>query len=523
MKWFYLVILLLFIVPSCQNIPATVTLSTSASATSTVELSTPTGTPIPPVTITLTPTVIPTATTSPERLEERAGALCDAAYSAPVQSKQISLPYLGMMKTERDQVPAWRIGNSIPHLFALSEESVRSIVCRLETKTQVGSYTDGSAAFRVTLNIRILSWPDGTVVFSKTVESGPPPETKVGFGGGYGSYPEGSNINEWFIEQFEHSNFLYVPQENIYSISFSPIGGSAVLGMSHDVDNTAEQLPSRIVVVDLQNLQTVTEWEVDTSVLYDLAYSPDGRVILSGGNDSRIYFWDAQTGEMLGRTALSSSPQLIQYSPDGELIGVLTTSDMYLIDSTSMQVSASYPAMGTTFSFSPDSRVIYTDGSGFEVTTGNTVFQFYDPVDLSPTIAPDGTVSFGTQDSINGFSLSPDGTYGVSFSASPDEDTGITEHVYYLSVWDMKAQKRLSRIRFVGSPFFDILGFSPNGGQLAINNGNEIWLLDTVTWQVTRILAGHTNPILDLDFSPDGTTIISASSDKTVRVWALGD
>jgi len=360
------------------------------------------------------------------------------------------------------------------------------------------------------------------VVAAKTYESGPPPKTKVGFGGGYGSYPEGMSIKESILNQFEHPTFLYLPNKNIYSVAISPNGRLAALGISTNLSDTNNTHPSKIMLIDLQSLKTSMEWDVSASALYDLAYSPDGDTIASGGNDSTVYFWNAQSGEILGMTTLPSNPQSIKYSPDGKLIGVMTSSNMYLIDADTMQINTSYPPTGTTFSFSPDGKIIYTNGGGFEIASGNTVFQFFDPAGLSPTIAPDGTVSFDTPDSIEGFTLSPDGTQGVSFSSAPAEDTGITEHVYYLSAWGMQAQERLSRIRFVSNFTFNILGFSPDGKQLAVNNnGGEIWLLDTSTWQVLRILAGHTNPILELAFSPDNKKIISISSDETVRVWSL--
>jgi len=50
-------------------------------------------------------------------------------------------------------------------------------------------------------------------------------------------------------------------------------------------------------------------------------------------------------------------------------------------------------------------------------------------------------------------------------------------------------------------------------------SSNFIVILNTITGSQMAILSGHTGPVNSLVFSPDGISLISGSSDKTVKLW----
>ena len=44
-------------------------------------------------------------------------------------------------------------------------------------------------------------------------------------------------------------------------------------------------------------------------------------------------------------------------------------------------------------------------------------------------------------------------------------------------------------------------------------------LWDTSTGQLIKVMAGHTNCVKSVEFSPDGTRVVSASLDQTAYLW----
>jgi len=519
------IVFFILMLSSCQTNTPSIPSSSPTIESSPTHIPTATATIHLTSTVTPTPTLVPTATTSPKVLEESAGALCEKSYSAPVQSKKkIETPYLGMYKTETSSNSKWSVSNDIPHLFALSKESVRSIICRLETKKKVGRYTDGSTAFQLTMNIRIISWPDGTVVASKAFQSGPPPKIKTGFGSGYGFYPTG--IRSWILSQFDeiaHPDFLFIDEnETGQAVAMSPKGYSIALAVS-DTDFGSSN-PSKLMLLDFQTMQTLSTWSIPSARVNDLIFSPDGNIIVSAGSDSNVFFWDAQTGAELGAINLSSVPVIIKYSPDGKLIAASSSSYIYLLDPVSMQVKTSYPTISTTFSFSPDGGTIYTDSGSMETETGNTIHEFFDYTKMIPTISSSGEVTFDTDlpDFITQFTLSPNGTYGVSYSFTASSDPTTPYLIYTLSAVDVNSWTQISETQFDGVGF-NLLSFSPDGKLFAVGLGYQIQLLDTQTWQATQTFTQHTGRILDGAFSQDGKKFISLSTDGTIRIWTVGN
>jgi WD40 repeat protein len=62
--------------------------------------------------------------------------------------------------------------------------------------------------------------------------------------------------------------------------------------------------------------------------------------------------------------------------------------------------------------------------------------------------------------------------------------------------------------------------FSPDGSQIVSGSSdNNLRIWDAVSGAHLNTLEGHFDSVLSVAFSPDGTHIVSGSNDKTLRVW----
>ncbi|MFZ9739657.1 MAG: toll/interleukin-1 receptor domain-containing protein, partial [Prochlorotrichaceae cyanobacterium] len=211
----------------------------------------------------------------------------------------------------------------------------------------------------------------------------------------------------------------------------------------------------------IYNVREKNSLEGHTDWVGSIQFSPDGKTIASGCNDSTVKLWNASTGQELhtlsGHTEGVSD---IQFSPDGKTIA----------------------------SSSGDKTIKL-----WNVETG----QLLHPLE-------------GHTAEVWDIQFSPDGK--TIASGSGDKT---------IKLWDVETGQLLHPLEGHTAEVWDIQ-FSPDGKTIASSSGDKtIKLWEVATGKVLHTLEGHTDGVGSIQFSPDGKTIASSSGDKTIKLWEV--
>ena len=521
------ILLLVLILIGCQTAPENV-----LTATSTATLA-PSNTPPPVESETPVPTPLPASTpmVSPAQLTRRAGPICENSFSGLFEARALTPPFAVMKRTTEAEASSWELAHQLPHLGSVSAAEVHTVFCISETKTQTGTYTDGSPAYQLFWDVRAISWPDGRVIGRNSFTGPQPSSTNVVASG----VAEGANpyleFATWVFNQVDHPDFFQF-HEAVTTLAVSPDSELAVFGSGRVNQIVDKDYQARIFWLNPSAMQIISAADGHQGMVTSLAFSPDGKTLASGGFDLFVKFWDVRTSRLLGQVHLADTPNSLIFSPDGTKLVVASKLDVAFIDFPSMRVeSVIQQVSGRDLAYAPDGRHVYVNMLGIMKmidTSANVIaLSFPDPFALVPTlsVSADGSilgVTYESPESIDGFALSPAGSRIVSYTIQPLPENDPQADNVRLAIWDAKTGKYTSEVKFSGNNI-QAIEFSPDGDLLALGKDSEIWIWDATGWQVKEKLTGHVGDIVDLAFTADGAKLLSAGSDGTLRLWSLGE
>ncbi len=260
-------------------------------------------------------------------------------------------------------------------------------------------------------------------------------------------------------------------------------------------------------------------------LVYQLAFSPDGKSIASESTDGTRKVWEAQTGEGLqslewrGWFQADSGISCGNFSPDGKhhvlgrYDGTLSVRELDIGRPT--RTFKGHTRRVTRVTFSPDGKRIasVSSRSDKEPDTARSEVKVWDAATGQPISTFTGHAGVVTM-----LSFSPDGKWIASVS----EDR-------MLMVWDVQTGQLKQAFQGHLDQITSVV-FSPDGNSIITGSADrtvKVWYTDrkerTGTEKKPIALKGHTDWVYGLAFSADGKHIISSSADRTIRRWDLAE
>ena len=235
-------------------------------------------------------------------------------------------------------------------------------------------------------------------------------------------------------------------------------------------------------------------------LVYTVAFSPDGRVLASGGTDNAIILWDIDGRRQLNTfTQHSDWVKSVAFSPGGRIL-VSASLDGFVrlweLSSNRRAITLKHSDYVESVAFSPDGRMLASAGSDGSVRLWN--------VSKTQSI----TTIAGHRGGVSSVAFSPDGR--MLASASYDGT---------LKVWSVSGSEIRSLTGHKGGAGVLSVAFSPDGRMLASgskNNTIKLWAIPS-----GKALATFEHDYVEsIAFSPDGKMFASASADYTVKLWS---
>ncbi len=237
------------------------------------------------------------------------------------------------------------------------------------------------------------------------------------------------------------------------------------------------------------------------------AFSPDGKTVVTGSSDKTTRFWEVGSGAQLAVVHHSGEITAAEFSSDGKEILTASADGTVRLWKAVADTHLVPPMLGRygieSVAFSRDSKMILTGSTlDFDLSAEARLWDAATGAALGLTMSQAGTI------------------WSVAFS--PDGKKALTgSSVGTTVLWEVPAGKALGSLKHQmgkGNVTFSQDGNLVLTGTPA-NYSAQMW--NSSTGKPVGLPLQHGETVSAAIFSPDGKTVLTASYDKTARIWEV--
>jgi WD40 repeat protein len=230
------------------------------------------------------------------------------------------------------------------------------------------------------------------------------------------------------------------------------------------------------------------------------AFSPDGARIATASDDKTARVWDAATGLPLTTVGHPQAVRSVAFSSDGTCIVTASDKVAYVWEAnTGKRLSSLDHELAVRLAaFGPHNAVITSEDKALRAwdDTGKPLDRW--AVHRRPVTGP-----------TNGIAFSRDGEYAL---ATSDGKT----------MWLEETVQGHALVAIEHPVAVRSAAFSPDRSfVVTAGNDHNLRVWDTNTGKLLTALIAHQGPVNGVAFGPDLTRIATANADQTARVWEL--
>jgi WD40 repeat protein len=326
---------------------------------------------------------------------------------------------------------------------------------------------------------------------------------------------------EWrYLKRLCHRELLTLSghEEAVTCVAYSPDGKYLVSAGAEDP----------LLLWDATSGKLLKKIPAGSGGILSLAFFPDSKRVFLGGMGGQASVWDLSSGKQMPTVLGHAGPVTsVAVSPDGKWLASAgseagkgktpsETGEVTLWDAETGNKLHTLPTQGRVWgmAFSPDGQQLAAVGEGKNV-------EIWDPksgklrTELPAPAAPMSSVAF-----------SPDGKLLAAAGGSllkPSANVAALLAGGALRVWDTATAKELYTQHRCGEQGgISSVAFSPTGQYLAFAGAvPKVTVAWAATGQELFVLRGHRDGVSSVAFSPDGSRLASGDLARTVKVWEL--